>query len=179
MARKQIEAASLCRVATCFCEKLWKRSRRRLLGRRSLQTGEEELGGNQLSWSLKHGVIFCLFFAAKSLQETSMRRMLWSNHHHSGPVFFDRYIFQCCIWYMSNLQHVNEILFLQPRNPYITLKPTLIMFVGFCAALYEHLFCAFSLNSNSGVVLQSSVIWFSANNSPLSNLWFLIDLLGT
>ena len=104
-------------MATCFCEKLWKRSRRRLLGRRSLQTGEEELGGNQLSWSLKHGVIFCLFFAAKSLQETSMRRMLWSNHHHSGPVFFDRYIFQCCIWYMSNLQHVIQILFRQPRKP--------------------------------------------------------------
>ena len=72
---------------------------------------------NQLSWSLKHGVIFCLFFAAKSLQETSMRRMLWSNHHHSGPVFFDRYIFQCCIWYMSNLQHVIQILFRQPRKP--------------------------------------------------------------
>ena len=53
------------------------------------------------------------------------------------------------------------------------------MFVGFCATLYEHLFCAFSLNSNSGVVLQSSVIWFSANNSPISNLWSLIDLMGT
>ena len=49
MAKKQIETASLRRVAACFCEKLGKRSRRRLLGRRSLQTGEEELGGNQLS----------------------------------------------------------------------------------------------------------------------------------
>ena len=139
---------------------------------------ERRTGGNQLSWSLHWStVLYFVFF----LQQKVYRKLQRAGCSEAIIITVDQCslinIFQCCIWYMSNLQHVNEILFLQPRNPYITLKPTLIMFVGFCAALYEHLFCAFSLNSNSGVVLQSSVIWFSANNSP--NLWFLIDLIGT